>query len=335
MREYRVVLSCGGKFHSYHAARAAWQGGVLELFITNRRRRREESPPKSLLQHHALPAYFRYGVNQIPVLRDAVPWSLWGDGLYDRLAARGLPRDFDILHVSAAYGYETGRRAKEFGAMVAVDTGAAHIVEQRDLIERACDEAGVAAPPMNPRWVDKQVVEAAEADVIFVPSNFVYRTYLEQGFPPEKLALVRYGVDTARFSPPETDAPRRGFLFVGNVSLTKGMKYLLEAAMAMKLTSETLTLVGRPASDALGCLRAATGSFTHVAQLPPDGVARLMRSSRCLVLPSVQDGAPMVVNEALACGLPVIISKNVGARDYIQDGVNGLVVPAFKHRGSR
>lgn len=37
----------------------------------------------------------------------------------------------------------------------------------------------------------------------------------------------------------------------------------------------------------------------------------------------------MVVNEALACGLPVIISENVGARDYVQEGVNGLVVPAF------
>jgi len=45
------------------------------------------------------------------------------------------------------------------------------------------------------------------------------------------------------------------------------------------------------------------------------------------VLASLADGFGMVVPEAMACGLPVIVTENVGAADLIQDGVNGFIVP--------
>lgn len=329
MRSYRVVVSCGGKYHSYHTAEAAWRGGVLEAFITNRRRNKGMGPPTSLVQHHPFPAYFRYAVKMLPGVRRLVPWSLWGDGLFDILAARGLPTAFDILHVFAAYGYRTGRRAKSLGARVALDTGGAHIHSQRDLTARAYAEAGLRLQPMNARWVEKQAAEAEEADVVFVPSRFAHQTYLEQGFAEDRLELVPYGVDLECFSPPDPSSERRGFLFVGNISLMKGAKYLLDAATSMKLPANMLTLVGRPAADALPYLRKASGHYTHIPQLAPLDVAKLMRSSICLVLPSVQDGYAMVVTEGLACGLPAIVSENVGARECIEHNVSGLVIPAF------
>jgi len=54
---------------------------------------------------------------------------------------------------------------------------------------------------------------------------------------------------------------------------------------------------------------------------------RLYQEADIFVLPSVDDGFGMVVAEAMAAGLPVIVTENVGAADHIEDGVEGFVVP--------
>jgi glycosyltransferase involved in cell wall biosynthesis len=51
------------------------------------------------------------------------------------------------------------------------------------------------------------------------------------------------------------------------------------------------------------------------------------QTSDIFVFPSLQDGFAIVVAEALACGLPVITTRNTGASDLIQPGVNGEIVP--------
>jgi glycosyltransferase involved in cell wall biosynthesis len=57
------------------------------------------------------------------------------------------------------------------------------------------------------------------------------------------------------------------------------------------------------------------------------GHIRRYQSSDLLLFPSVEDGFAFVVAEALACGLPVVTTRNTGASDLIQPGVNGDVVP--------
>jgi len=54
---------------------------------------------------------------------------------------------------------------------------------------------------------------------------------------------------------------------------------------------------------------------------------RLYQEADIFVLPSVDDGFGMVVAEAMAAGLPVIVTENVGPADHIEDGVEGFVGP--------
>jgi glycosyltransferase involved in cell wall biosynthesis len=61
-------------------------------------------------------------------------------------------------------------------------------------------------------------------------------------------------------------------------------------------------------------------------------VADAMRRSDIFVLPSLDDSYGLVVLEAMASGLPVILTRNVGAIDIVEDGVSGLVVPAGDDR---
>jgi glycosyltransferase involved in cell wall biosynthesis len=63
---------------------------------------------------------------------------------------------------------------------------------------------------------------------------------------------------------------------------------------------------------------------------PPVSQAKLRdfyNQCSVFVLASVADGFGMVVAQAMACGLPVIVTENVGAKDLIVDGVNGFIVP--------
>ena len=59
--------------------------------------------------------------------------------------------------------------------------------------------------------------------------------------------------------------------------------------------------------------------------MPQEELAALYNTASVFVLPSLQDGFGMVVYEAAACGLPVIVTENVGAA--IRDGQDGFVVP--------
>jgi starch synthase len=61
--------------------------------------------------------------------------------------------------------------------------------------------------------------------------------------------------------------------------------------------------------------------------MPHGQVLDLMMESDVLVLPSLCEAFGLVVTEAMACGLPVIVTPNVGAADLVSDGCEGFVVP--------
>jgi glycosyltransferase involved in cell wall biosynthesis len=70
--------------------------------------------------------------------------------------------------------------------------------------------------------------------------------------------------------------------------------------------------------------------FPHFIYEPPRphrDVLRLMRTCDVLVLPSIVEGRALVQQEAMACGLPLIVTKNAGGDDLIVDGETGFLVP--------
>jgi glycosyltransferase involved in cell wall biosynthesis len=58
-----------------------------------------------------------------------------------------------------------------------------------------------------------------------------------------------------------------------------------------------------------------------------DDPTRVFGKSSVLVLPAVEDGFGLVALEAMACGLPVIVTSNCGAADVVNNGINGFIAP--------
>jgi len=344
----RVTVSVAGRFHAYHLVEQLAKRGLLQRFITttlNDTLLPNRTLPASVANDPAflsrirrvpLPEYLSYGIRQLP-MRNNQPFSYFvKDNLYDRSAVKFIAGG-DLFVGWASQSLFQLREAKTRGAKTIVERGSTHISEQYHLIDTERKKFGI--PPMaHSRWdrllEEKQLKEYHEADRIVVPSEFARESFLRRGFDPKKIVKIRYGVDLEQFYPSPENGPREvpTVLFVGAIGFQKGVPYLLEAArrLRQKGSKFRLKLIGRFETDFEQWLK--TNSLRseideHLSFVANRELVRHMHAADLFVLPSVQEGLALVVAEAMASGLPVIASEYTGAREFIEDGTNGIIVP--------
>lgn len=322
----RVIVSSGGPFHAYHLARGAQAAGYLKRFITTVFDGTQAGLDVRLARQIKLPAAVAVGLRMLPV-PGAQYWSYFlGDNLFDLLARRWVD-ECEYFHVFNNYGLYSLRKARRLGATVIVERSAGHPAYVDRLLREEYARWGLRLPPSHGWLLRKQLQEFAEADYVMVPSEFVWRTMAGEGVPVSKLVRVHLGFDPGRFAPAETERRDDAFrvLYVGGLSLQKGLPYLLEAFRRLNLPRSELLFVGSLSEDARAFLPKYEGLFRHVRFVPHAELPAYYHNASIFVLPSLQDGFGMVVYEAAACGLPVIVTENVGAT--VRDGLDGFVVP--------
>ena len=191
------------------------------------------------------------------------------------------------------------------------------------------------------------------ADRYLAVSRNLAERYLAAGLPAERLREIPNGVDVTRFSP-ATDIERRELrhrlglpadrpliLFVGVMSPDKQPHVLLDAwgrfesdqqlgsmLMFVGATDPRLfELEGRLAEQLQERLAQIAGGDRVRFASPSREIENYYRAADLLVMPSLREGLPVVVLEAMACGLPVIASRLPGSTDtVITDGVDGRLV---------
>ena len=161
-------------------------------------------------------------------------------------------------------------------------------------------------------------------------------------FGLQNVCKIPCGIDRELFSL-GTHKDRRGILYVGKLNMLKGLKETLIAFLKVANTiEENLYLVGRGIDE--NAFR-KTGFFLDtgekmkflelknqgriflLGELDPVDLRDLYWSKKILVLPSVTEGFPLAVLEALSCGMPVIASDVGSISEVIQDGKNGYLIP--------
>jgi len=247
------------------------------------------------------------------------------DASFDLLASRRLPADADLVYVCSWAALRTIRAARARGARSVLWCPTPHIEESIRIAREEGARFGTKTRYATD-WMRRRVLqEYAEADWIRVDSRYVLETMVRRGVPREKLLLVAPGVDASRFYPGQGDGVFRVCL-VGQLSLLKGYPYLVRAFEALGVPAGELMLFG-PLVDRFN--RRMVERYLvnpRIRHGYGDPVPVYQRAS-VFVLPSVADGFGFAVLEAMACGLPVIISESTGAKDCVRDGEEGFVVP--------
>ncbi len=326
MGPLEVIVSSGGKFHAYEIVRGAQRAGCLRRFITTIFDRHEAGIDRSRVRQIIVPELLGMGLQRLPGAGSLYTSYLVRDNLFDWLA-RSYVDGGDIFNVFNHFGLYSMRKARRLGMKTLVERSSAHPAVHHRLLSEEYERHGLRFSGTNRLLFRKHEQEYAEADAIAVPSEFVWRTMVEQGIPEAKLRRVHFGFAPERFRPDPDAKPDRTFrvLFVGTLSLQKGVQYLLEAFRRLSLPDAELVLVGGSFPDSKVFLPRYEGLYRHVPFVPQAQLTALYNTASVFVLPSLQDGFGMVVYEAAACGLPVIVSQNVGAE--IRDGQDGFIVP--------
>jgi glycosyltransferase involved in cell wall biosynthesis len=240
---------------------------------------------------------------------------------FDRWVARRLNEAAaDAVVACEISARDTFLRARRLGLRAILDAPSIHHAAQ-DRWHGTADEPG-----LHRRIVAVKDEEISLADHILTVSEFARETYLDAGVPAEKVHAVPLGADLGLFAPGPGGNEELVFLFAGAAIYRKGFDLLTAAysRTAAEIPGASLRVVGPQ-----GELSPLAGSSTVlVGPLDQAGLARELAAADCLVLPSRNDSYAMVVAEALACGTPVLVSDHVGARDLVQDGINGWIVPA-------
>lgn len=321
-----VLVVSGNKFHAYHLARGIQQAGWLKYFITGIYDKSETGLPVEKIVQVPLPSHL---MNALALLPSATiqAWSYnIGDNWFDQVASRYATQG-NVYHVFNHHGLQGIRQAKKHEAITIVERSAAHPIYQNQLLQEEYAQFGLRYPSTYEHLIAKQVQEFAEADYIFVASDFVKRTMLQAGLPVAKLRQNYLGFDPRNFYPGKKQDEIFRVIFVGAISLQKGVQYLLEGFKRAKLppTRVELLLVGDQFPDAQSFLPRYEGLYRHQRFVPHTELVHLYQNSSVFILPSLQDGFGMVVYEAAACGLPVIITENVGAT--VRNGQDGFIIP--------
>jgi glycosyltransferase involved in cell wall biosynthesis len=184
------------------------------------------------------------------------------------------------------------------------------------------------------RWVCQRV------DHLTVVSSTMKTKAVEQRLKDEKaISVIPMGVDShGMFLPPPAGSVRKGLLFVGRLVDKKGVEYLVQALPKVreKHPGETLTIIGSgPLEASLRSLCQLLGvgeKAVFLGSLVNTEIPDYLRSAAVTIFPSIvaddgdQEGTPVAIMEALACECAIIVSDYPGARDIIEDGVNGYLV---------
>jgi len=190
--------------------------------------------------------------------------------------------------------------------------------------------------------VRRQAVWGVRHAAAFAPVSHAVRRSMN-GFvdtlrTPTHVIPVGVDGDVFRLKPPRGPGDRERLLFVGWINYIKGMDILIDSlsALVRRRPCLELTIVGgalfrhkqRQQEELLRKVEAA-GLTAHVTFTGPQdavGVARYMRESDVLVLPSRRESCGSVLLEALASGTPVVATRCGGPEELVTDDV-GVLVP--------
>lgn len=330
----KVVYTAPNRAHHYRYAAALNAAGNLHAFISGfpRISRHSKAPELSDKLHHAdllQTLYIASLKGNLPV--GVSKYLAYLSKIEQDLTCHKFIRDCDIFLFYNGSGLSSSRYGRKHGVINVVEVVNSHVEYQEALLRQEHQNWGLPWQPFPVNEKKRRLIEYDEADYILLPSEFVKRSFIERGFSEKKLLKIPYGFDSGTKTTKELDQHFKSnnftVLYVGTISIRKGIRYLIDAFNKLEFKAKRLVIVGPDACD--GALSGVyLDSGIHFAGvLKGELLEEAYKSADVFCLPSIEDGLALVLGEALSFGLPIIATCNTGADDIITDEKEGYIVP--------
>jgi glycosyltransferase involved in cell wall biosynthesis len=242
------------------------------------------------------------------------------------------------LHSQVLHAYEDGcafsfARAKQMGMQCSYELPIAHWATVRRLLAEEAER--------YPQWettlestcepedkLFRKEEELQLADRITCPSQFVLDSIpleIRQKTPCQVSPFGSPPCEPVDFER-STRSDTLKLLFVGSMSQRKGLADLFKAMKLLKNQPISLSILGQP-SMPKEFYRKQFSNFEYFPPCSNQRIREIMRTHDALVLPSILEGRALVQQEALSCGLAIIVTPNAGGKDLVDEGITGHLVP--------
>jgi len=246
---------------------------------------------------------------------------------FDADAVRRLPPAEHLIafNSQALWQMRAARRARYRSlALVSANPHIHTLVRQHTRAHRLYPLEGSWAAAL----VTRNLAEYDRAERIYVSSSYIRASFLEHGFAEERLCDFPLTPDP-RYQPAERAPAADSFeiVYVGSLTVHKGVPLLVDAVRRLPHRDLRLTLVGGWATRGMRrFIQSACAGDRRITACPGDPLPHLRTASLC-VHPAFEDGFAYAPAEALACGVPVIVSEDTGMKELIDSPSRGLVLP--------
>ncbi|MGD9973167.1 MAG: glycosyltransferase family 4 protein [Desulfatirhabdiaceae bacterium] len=273
-------------------------------------------------------------VPAIPIRFKSLVYRLMTDAVIQRFAEWRFLQSIqttDVAYIWPRTTLATIQRIHQRGIPIVMERINCHRQTARTILTDAYARLGLGPPShLSIRAAEIETQKLALASWIFSPSPMVKKSLLAEGIYEACILDTSYGWSPQRIIHTPADLPFWGtepglkVLFVGRLCVRKGVHLLLQAWAKSGIPGR-LILAGRLDPD-------IADRFADLLKRPDviqagfvQDIAGLYHASDVFAFPSLEEGGPQVTYEAMACGLPVLVSP-MGAGAIARDGMDGLVL---------
>jgi glycosyltransferase involved in cell wall biosynthesis len=339
----QILVTHPGRQHSHRLAQALYARNRLVGYWTGvpaadpatkgplYRRLSRLSPqptvglPDRVVRHNVVMPLVRRVAEIIAEPPQATDWRHRAAAWFDAWAARRLPEELDAVVAYENGARETFRAATAQDTTTILDAASFHHAWQDAFYEP------VESDPVHRRINARKDAEIELADHILTVSELARESYLDAGVSPERVTSVPMGADLSDFAPRSESETASSdpftFLFAGHAGRRKGVDVLLSASGQLETDGIPHRIQFAGGTDER-VFDDTTAPVERLGYLDRPDLAAAFRRADVLVLPSRHDSFGRVVVEAMATGLPALLSEHVGAKEAVEEGETGWVVPA-------
>lgn len=188
-----------------------------------------------------------------------------------------------------------------------------------------------------PMWLQKIYIPTVgkwtynAADTVICYTDTERSQLINLGINPEKIVVIHNGVNTEIFAPAKSIPDKKQILWIGKYVPGKGVEYLIKGfqLFSQDHPDYQLVMVGRgPLKDTYIETIQELGIAEKVVFkdfVPNNDLPKYYQESQIFVLPSLEEGVPRTILEAMSCGVPVVCTRLPQLVDIVSG--SGLLVP--------